>query len=168
VIVEQVNPAELLPADYNPRQIDEHQMSALKRSIDRWGFVEPVIVNKRSGVIVGGHQRTAAALELALETVPVTYVDLDDDAEKALNIALNKIAGDWDEDKLQELLAELEQGGQELEALGFGGSEIEALLHELEQDGEGKEYEVPGGGEISAEDFSEFEHTCPRCNFEWD
>ena len=111
--IEQIDPAKLLAADYNPRQIDAHQLEALKRSIGRWGFVEPVIVNKRSGTIVGGHQRTKAALELAMDKVPVTYVDLDDDAEKALNIALNKIAGEWDEDKLAGLLADLEKGGQE-------------------------------------------------------
>ena len=144
--IEQIDPAKLLAADYNPRQIDAHQLEALKRSIGRWGFVEPVIVNKRSGTIVGGHQRTKAALELALDVVPVTYVDLDDDAEKALNIALNKIAGDWDEDKLAELLADLEKGGQDLEDLGFETDELDVLLKSLEGEAvelEGDLDEVP-------------------------
>ena len=130
--IERVDPATLIGAEYNPRKIDSHQLEALKRSIDRWGFVEPVIVNKRTGLIVGGHQRTKAALELAVEEIPVTYVDLDDDAEKALNIALNKISGEWDEDKLTELLADLEKGGQDLEDLGFDASELDDLLDELQ------------------------------------
>jgi len=132
MIIEKIDPAKLVGADYNPREIEPHQLEALKRSIDRWGFVEPVIVNKRTGLIVGGHQRTKAAIELAVEEVPVTYVDLDDDAEKALNIALNKIAGDWDEQKLSDLLADLEKGGQDLEDLGFESGEIDELLKDLE------------------------------------
>ena len=132
MIIEKIAPAKLVGADYNPREIEPHQLEALKRSIDRWGFVEPVIVNKRTGLIVGGHQRTKAAIELAIEEVPVTYVDLDDDAEKALNIALNKIAGDWDEQKLSDLLADLEKGGQDLEDLGFESGEIDELLKDLE------------------------------------
>ena len=132
MIIEKIAPAKLVGADYNPREIEPHQLEALKRSIDRWGFVEPVIVNKRTGLIVGGHQRTKAAIELAIEEVPVTYVDLDDDAEKALNIALNKIAGDWDEQKLSDLLADLEKSGQDLEDLGFDASELDDLLDELQ------------------------------------
>ena len=100
--VHQMDPAALVPADYNPRKITDHQMSALKRSLERWGFVEPVVLNERTGRIVGGHQRVAAALELAMSEVPVIKVILDEDAEKALNIALNKISGEWDEVKLGE------------------------------------------------------------------
>lgn len=126
--IEQINPAELAPADYNPRRIEEHQAAALRRSLDRWGFVEPIIANRRTGLVVGGHQRLNAALALALPTVPVHWVDLDESAEKALNIALNKISGDWDEAKLSELLADLERGGQDLEDLGFDADELDDLL----------------------------------------
>jgi DNA modification methylase len=130
--IEHVDPARLLGASYNPRQIETAQFEALKRSISRWGFVEPVIINKRSGLIVGGHQRAKAAIDLALSSIPVTYVDLDGDAEKALNIALNKIAGDWDEAKLADLLADLEKGGQDLADLGFDADELGELLADLE------------------------------------
>ena len=126
--VQQVDPASLVPADYNPRQISEHQQEALKRSLDRWGFVEPVVANKKTGRIVGGHQRVDAALALAVATVPVHWVDIEEDSEKALNIALNKISGDWNEGLLGELLAELEQGGQDLEDLGFDAEELQALI----------------------------------------
>ena len=62
VKIENVDPAKLTPADYNPRTISEHQAEALKRSLDRWGFVEPIVANKRTGHIVGGHQRLDGAL----------------------------------------------------------------------------------------------------------
>ena len=126
--VQDVDPAKLVPAEYNPRSISAHQAEALKRSIDRWGFVEPIVANKRTGKIVGGHQRVDAALALAVQKVPVHWVDLDEDSEKALNIALNKISGEWNNDTLAELLADLEQSGQDLEDLGFDADELQKLI----------------------------------------
>ena len=131
--IEQRNPAELVPADYNPRKIDDHQLDALKRSLDRWGFVEPVVMNKRTGRIVGGHQRVKAALALAVPEVPTVWVDIDEEGEKALNIALNQISGEWEEDKLAALLDELEAKGQSLEELGFKQDRLDDLLAELRQ-----------------------------------
>lgn len=134
--IEQRNPAELVPADYNPRKIDDHQLDALKRSLDRWGFVEPVVMNKRTGRIVGGHQRVKAALALAVPEVPTVWVDIDEEGEKALNIALNQISGEWEEDKLAALLDELEAKGQSLEELGFKQDRLDDLLAELRQEPE--------------------------------
>ena len=128
ITVHQMSPAELIPADYNPRRIERHQLAALKNSLTRWGFVEPVILNETTGRIVGGHQRVRAALELALETVPVVKVQLDETQEKALNIALNKISGEWDFDLLKGLLFELKDEEFELDDLGFDGDELEELL----------------------------------------
>jgi len=126
--IQQIDPAKLTPADYNPRQISDHQAEALKRSLDRWGFVEPIVANKRTGHIVGGHQRLDGALALALPKVPVHWIDVDESSEKALNIALNKISGDWDEDLLGKLLADLERDGQDLEDLGFDPDELQAII----------------------------------------
>ena len=131
--IEQRDPAELVPADYNPRKIDDYQLDALKRSLDRWGFVEPVVMNKRTGRIVGGHQRVKAALALAVPEVPTVWVDIDEEGEKALNIALNQISGEWEEDKLAALLDELEAKGQSLEELGFKQDRLDDLLAELRQ-----------------------------------
>ena len=122
-----MDPAKLIPADYNPRTISSHQAEALKRSIDRWGFVEPIVANKRTGRIVGGHQRLDAALAVALPKVPVHWVDLDETSEKALNIALNKISGEWDDEKLTSLLSELQLEGLDLPSLGFEELELEGL-----------------------------------------
>lgn len=126
--IQNVDPAKLTPADYNPRTISEHQAEALKRSLDRWGFVEPIVANKRTGRIVGGHQRLDGALALALPSVPVHWIDVDESSEKALNIALNKISGDWDEDLLGKLLADLERDGQDLEDLGFDADELQEII----------------------------------------
>lgn len=128
VKIQNVDPAKLTPADYNPRTISEHQAEALKRSLDRWGFVEPIVANKRTGHIVGGHQRLDGALALALPSVPVHWIDVDESSEKALNIALNKISGDWDEDLLGKLLADLERDGQDLEDLGFDADELQEII----------------------------------------
>ena len=72
----------LTAADYNPRTIDKTKAERLARSLDEFGFLEPVVVNRHTGRVVGGHQRINAARTLGRTTVPVVYVDLDDDREK--------------------------------------------------------------------------------------
>lgn len=84
----------------NPRKILEHDLAALGRSLRFFGAVEPVVVNRRSGRIVGGHQRVRAAQVEKIESLPVVYVDLDEPSELQLNIALNRIHGEWDLEKL--------------------------------------------------------------------
>lgn len=79
----------LKPAPYNPREIDEESMTGLRKSLDRFGVVQEVVANERTGHIVGGHQRVKALRDQGVESVPVVWVDLDDDEERALNFALN-------------------------------------------------------------------------------
>jgi DNA modification methylase len=124
-------------APYNPRQISDHDLEALRRSLRFFGTVEPIVVNRRSDRIVGGHQRVRAAEQEGIETMPVVYVDLDDPSEKQLNLALNRIHGEWDEAKLEEVLRELEALGADLDLTGFSEAEIEALLHGDDQPGVG-------------------------------
>lgn len=96
------------PAPYNPRDISDHAFEGLKKSLEKFGFVDPLIVNKRNDVLVGGHQRLKAAIALGYKTVPVVEVDLSPVEEKALNITLNnqKISGHYT-DALQVLLQEI-------------------------------------------------------------
>lgn len=123
--------ANLKPADYNPRieltaGMDEYEK--LKQSILEFGFVDPPIFNKRTGNLVGGHQRVAVAKDLELyEEIEVSVVDLPLDKEKALNVALNKISGQWDDDKLAELLIDLD--ALLLELTGFDESEIQEIIN---------------------------------------
>lgn len=97
-------------AGYNPRvelKSGDPTYEKLKRSIENFGFCEPLIYNSRTGHLVGGHQRLAVLKDLGYTKAEVVVVELSLEQEKAFNIALNKIQGDWDEGKLALLLDEL-------------------------------------------------------------
>lgn len=98
----------LNPAPYNPRDITDRAFEGLKESIKKFGFVDPIIVNKRTSNIVGGHQRLKAAQSLELKEVPVVEIDVSEIEEKALNVTLNNqaISGFYTE-TLQDLLVEI-------------------------------------------------------------
>ena len=109
--IEKKNVKGLLPADYNPRKDlkpGDAEYEKLKRSIEQFGYVEPVIWNKATGRVVGGHQRLKVLIDMGITEVECVVVELDEEKEKALNIALNKISGDWDKDKLALLIADLQ------------------------------------------------------------
>lgn len=134
-----VSTAELrqMAAPYNPRTISDHDLDALARSMNEFGVVEPVIVNERTGRIVGGHQRVKAAEASGIAELPVVHVDLDEAAEKQLNIALNKISGEFDTAKLADILRDLESLGADLDLTGFNPTEIDDLIRGLEVPDEG-------------------------------
>ena len=93
----------LIFAEYNPRQLTKEQYKHLKDSIDRFGLVDPIIVNKnkdRKNIIVGGHQRVKVAKDMNIKEVPVLEIDLTYDRERELNVRLNKNTGEWDYDVL--------------------------------------------------------------------
>lgn len=121
-------------AAYNPRRLTESQFDSLRNSINQFGFVEPVIVNKTTNRIVGGHQRIRAAESLGISELPVYFVELDEPREKALNVALNKISGEWDTTLLSELLESLDSDLQEL--TGFNDAELKLLLSDPFEAGE--------------------------------
>ena len=124
------NVAELKFAPYNPRYISDTEMEKLKKSIKEFGLVEPLVWNKKTGYVVGGNQRLQALMELGVKEVDVIVIDLDDDEEKALNVALNKISGEWDFLKLKEIFEELD--ADLLSLTGFDENEIGNLLAEFE------------------------------------
>lgn len=133
--IEQIDIDLLKPASYNPRHIDDDEMRSLKRSLKQFGFVDPAIIRKKDKMIIGGHQRIAAAKELGLETVPVIFMDVTANDAKLLNVALNKISGDWDDVKLANLLKELKYDSSVDELLtGFSEEELDTLLWDLGQD----------------------------------
>jgi len=121
----------LNPAAYNPRRdlkLGDKEYEKLKRSITEFGYVEPVIWNERTGNIVGGHQRFKVLRDLGQAEIDCVVVDLDENREKALNIALNKIQGEWDEVKLSELFAGFDLADFDASLTGFDMDEIEAML----------------------------------------
>lgn len=130
---------ELVPSDYNPREMSPAHMAKLKRSILEFGLVDPLIVNRRDGkrIIVGGHQRWKAANELGLGSVPVRWVELDEGKERALNIALNnaELAGNWDNAKVALLLREIEElDASLLDMTGFSDRQINDFMKQLEKE----------------------------------
>ena len=101
--------ADMERAEYNPRvelMPGDDEYEKLKRNIDRFGVVVPVIWNKRTNRVVSGHQRLTVLMNEGVTETDVSVVDLDETAEKQLNIAMNKVTGEWDEVKLKELLDE--------------------------------------------------------------
>jgi len=121
---------ELKFAPYNPRKMSDEELKKLKRSITEFGYVEPIVVNKRTMHVVGGNQRLKVLKELGIEIVDVVFVDMPLEKEKALNLALNRIQGEWDLEKLKEILEELDD--QTLSLTGFNEDEIDNLLKEFE------------------------------------
>lgn len=127
-----VNIESLNSAKYNPRKdlkSTDPEYIKLKNSVEHFGYVDPVIVNKRNMTVVGGHQRLKVLKDLGYKDIDVVYVDLNDTDEKALNIALNKISGDWDADKLEDLLRDLYLSPNfDVELTGFNNEEIDKLF----------------------------------------
>ena len=124
--------ADLRPAAYNPRrklQPGEPEYEKIARSIEEFGYCDPIIINK-DGTIIGGHQRHQVLLDLGAESADVVVVDLDPDKEKALNVALNKITGSWDEAKLTELIGDLDMEGYDLSKTGYSDKELKAMLEQ--------------------------------------
>ena len=137
---------QLNPAAYNPRkdlQPGDPEYEKLKRSIQEFDLVEPLVWNERTGRLVGGHQRLKVLQDLGYTEIEVSVVDLPEDKEKVLNIALNKIQGDWDYPKLKDLLEELDTGAFDLELTGFDIEEIEDLMTQFHVPEEIIEDEVP-------------------------
>ena len=127
--IEKVNINELISPSYNPREISPEEMEKLKTSIQEFGYVNPIIVNKVNNHIVGGNQRYEALKELGYEEVDVVYVHEEDpNREKALNIALNKISGEWDNEKLTKIFTDMKVEGFDLELTGFGDFELDFYL----------------------------------------
>lgn len=130
--VEDVDIESLRPDPANPRKISDAELEALTRSVREWGFVQPVLVRREDGVVIGGHQRLLAARKLGIKRVPVIYVDLGQEQARLLNVALNRISGQWDEELLARMLGDLK--GMEdidLSLTGFGEDELEKLLKNL-------------------------------------
>lgn len=123
----------LKPAAYNPRKKlkpGDKEYEKIKNSITEFGFADPLVVNADM-TIIGGHQRLTVAMELGYTEVPCAVVDIDKTREKALNIALNKITGAWDDSLLADLLKDIEDSNFDLGKTGFEPPEIETLFNKV-------------------------------------
>ena len=123
----------LKPAAYNPRKKlkpGDKEYEKIKNSIEEFGFADPLVVNADM-TIIGGHQRLNVAIALGYTEVPCAVVDIDKTREKALNIALNKITGAWDDSLLADLLKDIENSDFDLGKTGFDPPEIETLFNKV-------------------------------------
>jgi DNA modification methylase len=139
MIIEKKQITDLIPAPYNPRQSTAKQEKHLKESLEKFGMVEPIIFNKQTGYIVGGHFRVRELKKLGIKEIECVIVDLNEDDEKELNIRLNANTGSWDWDTLANDwdVADLEAWGLEIPQFDNEAEELEAS----EDD-----YDVPEGG----------------------
>jgi len=97
--IEKIKISELNPAEYNPRKMTNKQYEDLKESLEKFGLVDPIIINS-DNTVVGGHQRLRIMRELGAELVPAVRVNLSKEDERELNIRLNKNTGEFDLDVL--------------------------------------------------------------------
>lgn len=139
MIIEKKQIADLIPAPYNPRQSTAKQEKHLKESLEKFGMVEPIIFNKQTGYIVGGHFRVRELKKLGIKEIECVIVDLNEADEKELNIRLNANTGSWDWDTLANdwEVVDLEAWGLEIPQFDNEAEELEAS----EDD-----YDVPEGG----------------------
>lgn len=118
--------AALRPAEYNPRKHSKEALLELKKSLARFGAVDPIILNgapNRMNVVIGGHMRLKALKELGEKTAPVVYINLPDiEKEKELNIRLNKNTGEFDWEKLADF------GEGFLKEVGFSSEELDDIF----------------------------------------
>ena len=141
MIIKKLPLDKLKPAPYNPRvdlQPGDPAYEKLKRSILEFEYVDPMIWNKRTGHIVGGHQRLKILKELGFKEIEVSVVDLSLKREMALNSALNEIEGERDPFKLAFVLNELEAAGIDSTLTGIDRNEIEIIKaqHEIKDVGD--------------------------------
>lgn len=131
----------LVGAEYNPRKLSDEQKQTIKDSINRFGLVDPVIVNinkERFGIIIGGHQRTKVAREMGFEKMPCVELDLTVEQERELNVRLNKNTGSFDFNLLEENFKE-----SELIEWGFGEGELE--FFNFDEDEFDEDFSLPDG-----------------------
>jgi DNA modification methylase len=156
--VQRVTAECLNPAKYNPRidlQPGDPMYEKLLRSVEKFGYVEPIVWNRRTGNIVGGHQRFKVLRQLGYDEMDCVVVDVDEAREMALNVALNKIAGDWEPRKLQEVMESLEKYGVNRELTGFDRDEAIKLYQQQKRvDGGTQEDDFDGDAEKIMEPVS--------------
>ena len=140
-----INLSDLKHAEYNPRvdlKPGDKEFGKIKGSIAEFGYVEPIIVNSDM-TIIGGHQRAKVLKEVGYTEIDCVVIEVDKTKEKALNIALNKISGEWDFEALAKLLDELKEEDYDIELSGFDMKECEKLWDEFMPKDEQEEEEIP-------------------------
>lgn len=144
--IRKISIKDIQPAKYNPRKDlkpGDPAYEKLKRSMTEFGYVEPIIWNEETGNIVGGHQRYKVLVAEGNTEVECVVVKLSPEREKALNVALNKVTGDWEVEALADLIKELEAEDFDVTLTGFDAAEIDDLFSQVhDKDAEDDDYDV--------------------------
>ena len=162
--VKMVDVTDLKPNPRNPNQHGDIQVALLAKNIRALGWRHPIIVSNRSGLIVAGHARLAAANMLGCSTVPVDHQDFDTDAdEMAYLIADNRIAelAEIDNAMIKDLLQELDTGEIDTDLTGFTADALESLTLQEHQDDNPVDLDPPEDGSIRPA-------KCPKCGFDFE
>jgi len=164
---EKVRLADVKPMPENPRTITDENLAALKASMRRFGYVEPIVFNRTTGHIVGGHQRHSVLASEGVKEAVMVVVELSAEEEMAANITLNnpEIEGEWD-DTAADLMGQVEGAAPELfEALRIG--ELRGFVEGM-QPRQGEEGYGDKNQEVDIDKMAEgFDTKCPCCGFEW-
>ena len=142
VKTEKIKIQNLKAATYNPRKDlkpEDEEYKKIKNSLQTFGYVDPVIINTDM-TIIGGHQRVKVLKDLGYDEIDCVIIEIDKTKEKALNVALNKITGEWDTKKLEELLKELSIVDMS-EITGFDIAEINDILG-IEEEAQEDEFDL--------------------------
>ena len=142
----------LIFAEYNPRQLTKDQHQNLKDSIQRFGLVDPILINShadRKDIIIGGHQRVRVAKDLDIDKVPCIELSLPYEKERELNVRLNKNTGEWDMDNLANMF-----DMEELVDWGFDEGDLKIFDDDISLDDE----------KPKRDSLIE----CPECNFKFE
>jgi len=146
MIIRKVPVTDINPAEYNPRKDlkpGDPAYERLKRSMTEFGYVEPIIWNEETGNIVGGHQRYKVLVAEGHTEVECVIVKMSPEREKALNVALNKVTGDWEFEALADLIKDLEAQDFDVTLTGFDAAEIEDLFSQVhDKDASDDDYDV--------------------------
>ena len=146
MIIRKVPVTDINPAEYNPRKDlkpGDPAYEKLKRSMTEFGYVEPIIWNEETGNIVGGHQRYKVLVAEGHTEVECVIVKMSSEREKALNVALNKVTGDWEFEALADLIKDLEAQDFDVTLTGFDAAEIEDLFSQVhDKDATDDDYDV--------------------------
>ncbi len=140
----------------NARQHPDKNLEAIKGSLTKFGQQKPIVINKKN-IVIAGNGTLAAARAMGWKEIQCTVTDLDDLGQMAFALADNRTSelASWDQEILQKSLASLELKGINLEELGWDKTDFEGLFENNNE-------------ELSSDDFSEFDHQCPKCGFEFD
>ena len=157
--IEYVPITELRPNEQNPRKNDEN-VGRVVKSIEAFGWTNPILVRKADNTVIAGHTRLKAAIEKGMDKVPVVFLDLNETDALTYMLADNKLTerAEWDGLKLAEIFAELDQLNVDLDLTGFDKIEIEDYV--LGPTG------ILPEKEITEEDM-EGKNECPKCGYSW-